>query len=79
MGRGKDPGRDFDRQFEQNRRSAQGKRDRGEGPWNMDKRLADNNNRGGGSANGSDNCLVAGIALLTATLASVYGAVEYLI
>jgi hypothetical protein len=79
MGRGKDLGRDFDRQFDQSQRRAQPKRDRGEGPWNMDKRLADNNNRGGGGSKDGDSCLIAAVALLSTFLVSAYGAFEYLI
>lgn len=80
MARGNDPGRDFDRQIRASENRAAGKKARGEGPWALDKKLADNNNRGGGgSANGSDNCLVSGIALLSALLGTAYGVVEYLI
>lgn len=62
MARGSDPGRDFDRQFDQSQRRAEPKKQAGQGPWNMDKRLADNNNRAPSA--GSDSCLVSAVALL---------------
>lgn len=45
MARGNDPGKDFDDQYNKNRREGQRRAARGEGPYAADKYLRDLNNR----------------------------------
>lgn len=68
MVRGNDPGRDFDRQFEQNRRAGQARAARGEGPWADDKYLRDlragGEGPGGGGGGNNEGCGKATLFLL---------------
>ena len=73
--RGDNMGNDFDSQFNESARRAQPKRERGEGPWAMDKALADNNNRGGDGPSGG-GCAFAGAFVLLMVVLSIFGALE---
>lgn len=50
MARGKNPGDDFDNQYNANRRKGQERAARGEGPWANDKYLRDLRSGGAGPA-----------------------------
>lgn len=66
MARGSDPGKDFDKQWNDSYRAGQGKASRGESHWAEDKYLERLNAkpRPAHHAKDGDSCLISGIALL---------------
>lgn len=67
MARGNDPGRDFDQQFERNRRRGQERAARGEGAWADDKYLRKINEERAAdraAAGNSEGCGKATVLLL---------------
>lgn len=67
MARGNDPGRDFDRQFGQNKARGDAKAARGEGPWAQDKYLRDGAGTGsGGGDKDNSGCGDKTVVLLAA-------------
>lgn len=68
MARGNGPGKDFDDQFNQSKRRAAPKVERGEGPWSQDKYLRDMNS-GSSTPPSSGGCLMLFGLLLALGLA----------
>lgn len=64
MARGSDPGKDFDKQWNDSRRTGQGKASRGESHWAEDKYLERLNAKPRPAHHAKDSCLISGIALL---------------
>jgi hypothetical protein len=83
MGRGNDPGKDFDDQYYTSRREGRGKAARGEGPWADDKYLARINdqarrdrNSGGRHRAESEGCADKAVVLLGLLGGAAWGLAE---
>lgn len=78
MARGKNPGDDFDAQYNANRRKGQDKASRGEGPWYDDKYRSDLNNRlgAGGQPPEQKSCGEKTVVLLAMLSGVIWGVSE---